>query len=157
MPWTLHREQQRDLFPSSDDLRAPGAERVWRVGGVLPTTGAFFFGGRHDDYFIGRLFTNIPTWERKDTKRLTGQSACIPSSRWLCRRSFFETSPSPGKPVVPTSFASHAHGYHGGLAIWRLRTAEESGDPEWEVNCFFYKSLNCYLLRQSRAGLLALL
>lgn len=62
-----------ELLLPTDDFCAPGAECIWRLSRVLPATRAFFFGSWRDNYFIGRLFTNITTCERDGkTDRLFG-------------------------------------------------------------------------------------
>lgn len=55
----------RQVLFSINNFRASGAECVWGLSRVLPTTRAFFFGSWHDQYFIRRLFTNITTCARK--------------------------------------------------------------------------------------------
>lgn len=96
------RRRHSELLLPTDNFRASGAECIWRLSRVLPATRAFFFGSWHDNYFIGRLFTNITTCERD------GKTGCSAGSSSLSgfANIFQSFLPPRGKPVSTASFAT---------------------------------------------------
>lgn len=142
MLWRVHQNstpscsqscrQHAELLLSVDDFCAPGAECIWRLSCVLPTTRAFFFGSWHDNYFIWRLFANITTCE-KDSGRHWGAFTWSPyflSTDWFYQCSFFKAFSLPWvKPVRMTLFPTFRHQLWHGLAPRPLKTAEEAETP----------------------------